>query len=43
MLLLIAGVAVTKMENIGQELKEIVEKDILLIETITEITGNQLE
>ena len=43
MLLLIAGVTVTKMENIGEELKEIVEKDILLIETITEITGNQLE
>ena len=43
MLLITAGVAITKMNNIGEELKEVTEEDMVLIQAITEITENQLE
>jgi len=43
LMMITAGVAITKMSTIGRELKEIAEQDIPLIEAITEITENQLE
>ena len=43
LMILMAGVAIVNISNIGKELKEIADEDMPLIEKITEITEHQLE
>ncbi len=43
LMVIIAGVTIFKLNNIGSEIKEIAEQDIPLTEVLTEIALNQLE